>query len=84
MTSSISALGHSRPSWSRPRLVVCTENIIRVDEVRESLKLTRCLRFYALYLRINSHAISLADFITITSGFRFSVHTGRSASTKNR
>ena len=26
---------------------VCTENLIRVDEVRESHKLTRCLRLYA-------------------------------------
>jgi hypothetical protein len=29
---------------------VCTENLICVDEVRESLKLTRWLHFYALYL----------------------------------
>jgi hypothetical protein len=31
--------------------VVCTENLIHVDEMRESPKLTRWLRFYALWLR---------------------------------
>ena len=31
--------------------VVCTENLVHVDEMRESPKLTRWLRFYALCLR---------------------------------
>jgi hypothetical protein len=33
------------------RRPVCTENLIHVDEMRESPKLTRWLRFYALCLR---------------------------------
>ena len=32
-------------------IAVCTENLIHVDEMRESPKLTRWLRFYALCLR---------------------------------
>jgi hypothetical protein len=38
-----------RPLW--PIAGVCTENLIQVDAMRESPKLTRWLRFYALCLR---------------------------------
>jgi hypothetical protein len=37
--------------YSAKLLGVCTENLIRVDEVRESHKLTRCSRSYAPCLR---------------------------------
>src|SRR5262245_11421272 len=37
--------------WSRELQAVCTENLIHVDEMRESPKLTRWLHFYALCLR---------------------------------
>jgi hypothetical protein len=34
---------------------VCTENLIHIDDMRESPKLTRWLRFYALCLRSWPH-----------------------------
>jgi acetyl-CoA synthetase len=39
------------PGRNSAKTPVCTENLIRVDEVRESHKLTRCLRLYASCLR---------------------------------
>jgi hypothetical protein len=39
------------PTTNSPTAPVCTENLIHVDEMRESPKLTRWLRFYALCLR---------------------------------
>jgi hypothetical protein len=36
-------------------VAVCTENLIHIDDMRESPKLTRWLRFYALCLRSWPH-----------------------------
>jgi hypothetical protein len=44
-------LGGEINALGRDPIPVCTENLIHVDEMRESPKLTPWLRFYALWLR---------------------------------
>jgi hypothetical protein len=45
------ALQRKKLFEDNPPLRVCTENLIHVDGMRESPKLTRWLRFYGLCLR---------------------------------